>query len=115
MSFASFISQSKLPSAVRVRFASTNDPAILDEAYRAATSNEGPGTPSNQDGWTSIPPPPILSDDELSPYDFVQSFNGAKSLSKSYETYQDGGKLVERLFIDKQTSITGLFPCVHLI
>ena len=116
MSFASFISQSKLPSAVRVRLASTNDPAILDEAYKAtaAISNEGPEPPSNQDGWTSIPPPPVLSDDELSPYDLVQSFSGTKSFLKSYERCQDGGKLVERLFIDKQTSLTGLLLFVYL-
>ena len=107
MSFASFISQSKLPSAVRVRVASTNDPAILDQAYKS-TTGEQPITSSNVDGWTSIPPPPVLSDDDDSTLkDVVQSFSGSASLAKSMEKYQDSGKIVEVLTIDKKNSITG--------
>ena len=109
MSFASFISQSKLPSAVRVRVASTNNPAILDEAYKStAAANEPPISASNLDGWTSIPPPPLLSDDEGTLEDSVQKFNETSAMSKSMDKYHNPGKIVEFLMIDKQKSFTGL-------
>ncbi|XP_065060168.1 uncharacterized protein LOC135687522 isoform X2 [Rhopilema esculentum] len=108
MSFASFISQSKLPSAVRVRVASTNNPAILDEAYKSTTAaNEPPISASNVDGWTSIPPPPLLSDDESTIGDTVQKFNETSAMSKSIDKYHNPGKIVEFLMIDKQKSFTG--------
>ena len=110
MSFASFVSQSKLPSAVRVRVASMSDPDILDQAYKSTTA-EHHATPSNIDGWTSIAPPPVFSystdGDDGNKENMVQTFNGPVNSSKSMEKYNDSGKTVEVLHIDKNKSITG--------
>ncbi len=105
MSFASFVSQSKLPSAVRVRLPSSAKPSQLDEAYRATTS------PLSADGWTATPPPPptFSSDDFASPDDLVQSFGGGAKISKSAEKSKESGNLVEWLMIDKEASSTGIF------
>lgn len=114
MSFASFISQSKLPSAVRVRLTSSMDPDILDQAYKS-TTGEQPLTASNIDGWTSVPPPPVLSDDDDSTLkDAVQTFNESSSLSKSMTKYQDSRKIVEVLTIDKKKSVSGMSFFTHL-
>ena len=107
MSFASFVSQSKLPSAVRVRVASMNDPAILDQAYKSTTTEQHL-TASNIDGWTTIaPPPPLCDDNDNASQDVVQTFSGSVNLSESMVKYKDPGKIVEILTIDKNKSITG--------
>ena len=110
MSFASFVSQSKLPSAIRVRVASASDPAILDQAYKSTTAEQPIGA-SNVDGWTSVPPPPLLPDDDDSTLnDVVQTFSESASLSKLIEKYQDTRRTIEVLTIDKKKSIAGMFP-----
>ena len=108
MSFASFVSQSKLPSAVRVRVTTMNNPAILDQAYKSTTAEQH-ATASNIDGWTTIAPPPVLpGDDDYNEglEDTVQTFSGSVNLSKSMEKYQNSGKIVEILRIDKKKSLT---------
>jgi len=110
MSFASFVSQSKLPSAVRVRVASMSDPDILDQAYKSTTADHH-ASPSNIDGWTSIAPPPVFSysndGDDGNKEDMVQTFNGPVNSSKLMGKYHDSGKAVEVLHINKNKSITG--------
>ena len=103
MSFGSFVSQSQLPTAVRVRMPPSANPALMDEAYRATTS---PLSSTNADGWTATPPPPATfsSDDLASPDDLVQNFS---NISKSVEKSREAGKIVEWLTIDKQISSAG--------
>eukprot|EP00794_Sanderia_malayensis_P009948 gene9948-10968_t len=103
MSFASFVSKSKLPSAVRVRLHNNANPAQLDEAYKATS---GPLSP---DGWTATPPPPptFASEELASPGDLVQSFSRASKTKTTFEKYGQTGKFIECLKIDKQASSTG--------
>ena len=100
-SFASFISHSQLPSAVRVRLPPSVSPAVMDEAYRQTTAPLAV-TP-NPDGWTHTHTPGYAGSEITSPDNLVSNFTRPID-SETVRKYQEMGGIIESLTLDKRTS-----------